>query len=94
MSIGQNLLDNQFVSSTNDTCFFWYSKYGGANAGLKFIFHIKYEKGRTFNLFLTTLDLNTELFYDDESNHTFHALISSGGAKILLIKQNPSLPPG
>ena len=35
------------------------------NSGLKFIFHIKDNKGCIFNTYLTPLDLNTEIFYAD-----------------------------
>ena len=55
LSIEQNFLDNQFVSSTNDTDFCWYSKCGGVNSGLKLIFHIKDKKGHIFNPSLTPL---------------------------------------
>ena len=45
LSIEQNFIGNQFVSSKNDTGFSLYSKREGENSGLKFIFHIKYDKG-------------------------------------------------
>ena len=67
LSIEQHLLDNPFVSSANDTGFAWYSKYGGEISDLKFIFHLKYDKGCILNLSLTPLDLNTELVYADGS---------------------------
>ena len=63
LSIDQRFLDNQFVSSMNDTDFSWYSKCGGGNDGLKFIFHLKYNRGHIFNPSLTSLDLNNELVY-------------------------------
>ena len=65
ISIEQHFLGNQFVSSTNDTDFAWYSKCGGENSGLKFIFHLKDEKGHIFNPSLAPLELNTELVYAD-----------------------------
>ena len=61
LSIEQRFLDNQFVSSVNDTDFAWYSNCGGGDAGLKIIFHLKDEKGRIFYPSLTPLELNTEL---------------------------------
>ena len=67
LSIEQHLLDNPFVSSANDTGFAWYSKYGGEISDLKFIFHLKYDKGCILNLSLTPLDLNTELVYANGS---------------------------
>ena len=65
LSIEQRSLDNQFVSSKNDTDFDWYSKCEGENDGLKVIFHLKDEKGLIFNLSLTTIDLNAKLEYDN-----------------------------
>ena len=72
--IDKHFLDNQFVSSTNDTDIAWYSKYVGGDSGLKFIFKIKYKKGHIFNLSLTPLDLDTEIFYYDIYATTFMPL--------------------
>ena len=71
LSIEKRFLGNKCVSITNDTSFAWYSKCGGGNAGLKFIFHIKDDKVCIFNPYLITLDLNTELAYDDGSATPF-----------------------
>ena len=65
LSIEKRFLYNQFVSSTNDTDFAWYSKYGGGDSGLKFIFHFKDYRGHISNPSLTPLDMNTELVYAD-----------------------------
>ena len=48
-SIEQSFLDNQFLSSANDTGFDWYSKYGGGNTVLNVISHLK-EKRVIFSI--------------------------------------------
>ena len=48
LSIEKCLFDKHFVASTNYTDFYWYSKCGGGNSGLKFIFRLKYDKGHIF----------------------------------------------
>ena len=74
LSIEQRFLDEQFVSSVNDTGFAWYSKCVGDNAGIKFIFHLKYDKGRIFNPSLKPFELNTELVCADGSVTPFMPL--------------------
>ena len=64
LSVDQSLLDNNFVSSKNDTDFAWYSKCGGGNSVLKVILRLKDDKGHIFNTSLTPLDINTKLVYD------------------------------
>ena len=58
----------------NDTGFYWYSKCGGKNAGLKFIFHLKDDKVCILNPSLKPLELNTESFYADWSVTPFKPL--------------------
>ena len=51
--------------------FSWYSKCGGVNSGLKFIFHIKDKNGHISNPSLKPIELNTELVYADGSATPF-----------------------
>ena len=71
LSIEQRFLDNQFVSGKNDPDFTWYNKCGEENTGLKFIFHLKDDKGHIFSPSLTPLELNAEIFYVDVSATPF-----------------------
>ena len=74
LSIIHSPLDDNFLSSTNDTDFAWFSKFIGGNAGLKVIFHIKNEHGIIFNTYLKPLEMNTELVYADGYATTFMPL--------------------
>ena len=74
LSIEHSLLNNQFLSSANDTDLFWYCKYGGGNNGLKVILHLKDENGRILNPSLIPLEMNTELVYDYGYATTFTPL--------------------
>ena len=74
LSIDKRFLGNQCVSITDDTDFAWYSKCGGKNYGLKFIFHLKDKKGRIFNPSMWPLERNTEIVYDDGSVTPFMPL--------------------
>ena len=74
LSIEKSFLDNQFVSSKNDTNFDWHSIYGGENTGIKVIFHLKDERVRICNTYFTQLELNNELVYANGSATPFMPL--------------------
>ena len=74
LSIEKCLFDKHFVASTNYTDFYWYSKCGGGNSGLKFIFRIKYDKGHILSPSLMPLDINSKLVYAYGSSTPFMSL--------------------
>ena len=87
LSIEQQFLYNQFLSSANDTNYSWYNKCGEENDGLKVIFHIKGGKVHIFNPSLTPLEPYTEIFYVDGYVTPLMCLLSMKEAKILHCKR-------